>query len=350
MQWNNLTPNKGIKETNMSKEENYKLATFAGGCFWCMIPPFQSLNGVISVTAGYTGGFVPNPSYKEVCSGKTGHYEAVQVVYDPSRISFEELTDVFWRQINPVDPSGQFHDRGPQYETAIFYHDEEQKRIAIESEEKLDASGKFKGTIQTKILEANEFYSAEEYHQDYHLKNPEHYSAYKKGSGREDYIKEAWGNCNGKSDIPENKNFTLPSDEVLKKRLTPMQYNVTRKNATEPPFENEFYDNKKEGIYVDIISGEPLFSSLDKFDSGCGWPSFAKPLEKNKILEKLDLSHSMVRTEVRGKTSDSHLGHVFTDGPLPSGLRYCINSSALRFIPLDNLGKEGYGEYLKLFS
>ncbi|MDR0269248.1 peptide-methionine (S)-S-oxide reductase MsrA [Paenibacillus sp.] len=311
-------------------------ATFAGGCFWCMVAPFESLPGIVKVESGYTGGHTENPTYEEVCSDTTGHIEAVQITYNPDIFPYEKLLELFWQQIDPTDEGGQFHDRGHSYQTAIFYHTEEQRHEAEASKTKLSQSGRFERPIVTPILPAKPFYPAEEYHQDYHKKNPGHYKRYRKGSGREDFLEKIWSS---EKDTAE-----------LKQRLTPIQYEVTQNNATEPPFRNDFWDHHREGIYVDVVSGEPLFSSHDKFDSGCGWPSFTRPIRDYNIKEKLDLSHMMVRTEVRSKSSDSHLGHVFDDGPGPNGLRYCINSAALRFVPKEELDERGYSGYKVLFE
>ncbi|MEH7522893.1 peptide-methionine (S)-S-oxide reductase MsrA [Bacillus sp. JJ1503] len=316
--------------------EKLELATFAGGCFWCMVSPFDEQPGIREVISGYTGGHKENPTYEEVCSDTTGHYEAVQITFDPAIFPYKKLLDLFWQQIDPTDEGGQFNDRGLSYRTAIFYHNEEQRDMAEASRKELAESGRFQKPIATGILPASRFYNAEDKHQDYYKKNPLHYNLYKEGSGRARFIRENWK--------------SRKSEEQLRKELTPIQYEVTRNNATEPPFHNEFWDHTEEGIYVDIISGEPLFSSKDKYDAGCGWPSFTKPLRRTEIEEKFDGSYGMRRIEVRSKTSESHLGHVFDDGPGPDHARYCINSAALRFIPKNKLADEGYGEYLKLFE
>jgi len=325
---------------------NQSIATFAGGCFWCLEPPYAQIDGVQKVVPGYTGGTVPNPSYEAVSTGKTGHFEAVQITFDPVKVTFRALLDIFWQQIDPTDDGGQFADRGSQYQTAIFYHDETQKQVAEASKAALQASGRFGKSIKTRILPVKEFYPAEEYHQAYYKKNPVHYTQYKRGSGREIFIKSKWADVV----FPPKKQYPKPAPDVIKQKLTPLQYAVTQQNATERAFENEFWDNHRDGIYVDVVTGEPLFSSKDKFDSGCGWPSFTRPLDSTRIVNKEDRSFMMRRIEVRSQNSDSHLGHVFNDGPAPAGLRYCINSASLRFIPKENLVKEGYGEYLKLFE
>lgn len=317
---------------------NHKaLATFAGGCFWCMVEPFDERPGIINVVSGYTGGTIENPTYEQVCSNQTGHVEAVQITYDPQQMPYEQLVNTFWQQIDPTDPGGQFNDRGESYQTVIFYHDEEQRGIAEKSKQELEASGKFKKPIVTKITPAKTFYPAEEAHQDYYKKRAFHYGLYKKGSGREDFIKDNW---------------QQPVDKAkLKEDLTPIQYSVTQENGTERPFQNEYWDNEEEGIYVDLISGELLFSSKDKFDAACGWPSFTKPADPNQVTENTDKTHGMVRTEVRSKSANSHLGHVFEDGPVEAGgLRYCMNSAAMKFIPKEEMNEKGYGKYLYLFS
>lgn len=323
---------------------------------------FEKVAGVHRVISGFSGGSEVDPSYKDVSNGKTSHLEVVQVHYDASEVSYGQLLEVFWRSMDPTDAGGQFADRGSQYKTAIFVSSKEERTLAEASKEALAKSGVFDKPIVTPILSAAPFYPAEEYHQDYYKKEPEHYQRYRVGSGREGFLKKTWdgkghvallGDAQKtlapkpvRAEVP----FQKPSDDELRKKLSPMQFNVTQKDGTEPPFQNAYWDNKTPGIYVDVVSGEPLFSSTHKFKSGTGWPSFFQPLEPTNIVRHEDRSLGMKRVEVRSKGGDSHLGHLFEDGPAPTGLRYCINSASLRFVPASRLQEEGYGQYAKLFE
>jgi peptide methionine sulfoxide reductase msrA/msrB len=337
-------------------------ATFAGGCFWCMEPPFEKIPGVQSVTSGFAGGRVKNPSYEQVAAGGTGHAESVQIAYDPARVSYEQLLEVFWRNVDPLDKGGQFCDRGDQYRSAIFYEGASQRRAAEESKRWLEAAGVPGRPIVTEVVPEGAFYPAEDDHQHFYRMNPARYFTYRTGCGRDRRLLDLWGKVparalpapqagprQGRTRVKDGS-WTKPGDEELKRTLTPLQYTVTQQNGTEDAFRNEYWNPHEPGIYVDVVSGEPLFSSLDKLDSETGWPSFTRPLVTANVRPQADAQHRATSTEVRSKHADSHLGEVFDDGPKPLGLRYRINSAALRFVPLADLDDEGYGEFKVLFE
>jgi len=330
-----------------------EIATLAGGCFWCTESAFDDLPGVVDVISGYTGGHLANPTYEQVSSGQTGHYESIEVRFDPSKITYAEILNVFWRQIDPTDAGGQFADRGDQYRSVIFVHDDAQRKIAEASKASLEKSGWFDKPIATQILPAGPFYKAEEYHQHYHTKHPVEYNAYKWGSGRGPYIEAFWKEkppIAPAAAAPSCAAWVKPSDAELKRTLTPLQYEVTQHEGTERAFENEYWNNHEPGIYVDVVSGEPLFSSKDKFDSGSGWPSFTRPLVPANIVAHPITDAGDQVSELKSKAAGSHLGHVFADGPKPTGMRYCIDSASLRFIPASQIAAKGYGEYASQFE
>lgn len=308
---------------------------FAGGCFWGVEEYFSRIDGVHHVSVGYANGNTPNPTYQEVCSGTTGYAETVQVSYDPDVVSLKTLAEQFFKIINPLSINKQGNDVGSQYRTGIYYvnaADEKILRGVMTEVEK-----KFNKPLAVELLPLQTYHLAEEYHQDYLKKNPRGYCHI-----RFDSLQDIQ---NKKQGLIDPSKYFKPSDQELKQTLSPEAYNVTQKAATEPAFSGDLWDHKEAGIYVDVTTGEPLFSSADKFDSGCGWPSFTKPIAPEVVTEHNDSSYALKRIEVKSRVGSSHLGHVFTDGPKDKGgLRYCINSAAIRFVPYEEMDKQNYGE------
>lgn len=315
-----------------------KTIYLAGGCFWGVEKYFSLIPGVTATEVGYANGKTDHPTYEQVCRENTGHAETVKIQYDPLKLSLPYLLEQYYAVIDPVSVNKQGNDAGIQYRTGIFYTDPADKPIIEASLRELQK--KYRQPLAIEVEPLRQFFPAEEYHQDYLDKNPGGYchipqTAFEKARHAND----------------PSVQYKRKSRAELQAELTPLQYEVTQNSATEQPFRNEYFDNHKRGIYVDITTGEPLFLSSDKYDSGCGWPSFTRPIDDSLIAEKQDRTHGMVRTEVRSKTGDAHLGHVFNDGPQDQGgLRYCINSASLRFIPMEDMEKEGYGRYLPLLQ
>ncbi len=319
------------------------VAYFAWGCFWCIEAVMDWRKWVYTAISGYAGWTEPNPSYESVSSWNSWYREAVKVIYDPTIVSYIELLELFFTQIDPLDSGGQFADRWFHYTTAVYYSNEEQKTQTEAFIKDIDDSKKFESNVVTKILPFTTFGEAEEKHQDYAKKQSSQYKRYKKWSWRQDYIE--------KSPLNKNISYQKPTMEELKQKLTPLQFKVTQEEWTEAPFDNKYNDNKQAWIYVDIVDGTPLFSSVDKYDSWSGWPSFTRPIDEALVQKKEDRKLFSVRTEVRSSRADSHLWHVFPDGPTDKwGLRYCINSAALDFIAVEELEEKWYWEYWVLFE
>jgi peptide methionine sulfoxide reductase msrA/msrB len=358
-----------LNERTNGREE--ATAMFAAGCFWSAQTDFEKAPGVIGVEVGYGGGKSRNPTYTTYSSG--GHREVILVKYDPTKVTFAGLVEFLLKHVDPVDKGGSFIDRGTKYAPAIYVANEVERAEAQRVIRAFDEMKVYKRPITIPILNRAVFWPAEEYHQDYRLKNPLAYSSYRSTCGRDEFVAKYWGDRANELTLPGAfpdpekavddeaqpvdrpkkrwEEFKKPGLNELRRRLTPAQFRVTQNNETETAFHNAYWNHHSPGIYVDVVSGEPLFASFDKFDSGTGWPSFVKPLRPDSLVYREDRKEAMPRVEVRSKHADSHLGHLFDDGPADrGGMRYCINSCAMRFIPKANLEREGYAEFLPLFQ
>ena len=329
-----ISNNNKINEKDMTEVSEIYLA---GGCFWGTEYFMQQIPGVLQTEVGYANGKTDNPTYEEVCSGKSGHAETVRVAYNPKQVALSTLLELYFKTIDPTAINRQGNDVGSQYRTGIYFTNPDDEQVAKRELEILQKQ--YTQPIVVEVRPLDNFFKAEEYHQDYLEKNPRGY-------------------CHISPDLIEwvrnyttQSRYSKPDRLELKERLTPIQYTVTQENGTERAFQNEYWNEERAGIYVDITTGEPLFVSSDKFDSGCGWPAFSRPISAELLVQLRDSTHGMERIEVRSKLGDAHLGHVFPDGPkAQGGLRYCINSAALRFISKADMEAEGYGDYLYLIK
>jgi peptide methionine sulfoxide reductase msrA/msrB len=352
---------KAIQPSRISVDTDTRTMLVAGGCFWCVESDLEKLPGVIEVISGYADGTTKNPTYNNYIAG--GHREVAEVEFNPAVVSYEEILIYTMKHTDPTDDNGSFGDRGNYYSTAFYYDTDAEKQMIENLIKEVDEFGPYDQPLAIDVLKRPTFWEAEDYHQNYYAGTLSQvkYKYYRNASGRDTFIAKYWGNETsaslawrnntvGVNDMPWS-DFKKPSDEVLKNMLTSIQYKVTQKNGTERAFNNTYWDTHEQGIYVDVVSREPLFSSTDKFDSGTGWPSFTRPIDFNFVTEHDDYLLFQKRTEVRSAIADSHLGHIFADAPAAlGGIRYCMNSASLRFVAKEDMEKEGYGSYGYLFN
>lgn len=363
--WSNMTPVADEERSTSSANSANKTALVAGGCFWCVESDLEKLPGVVEAVSGYAGGTSENPTYEDYADG--GHREVVEVQYDENKLSFRELVIYTIKHMDPTDGEGSFGDRGESYAPALYYETEAERETIEAVLADLAVLDVYNEPLQVDVLERTRFWPAEGYHQDYYKgASSLQYKFYRTASGRDRFIKKHWGDDTGPT-LPNEptpstnesveteaepwRSFRTPSDAELRRTLTAEQYRVTQEDGTERAYQNEYWDTTEPGIYVDVVSGEPLFLSIHKYESGTGWPSFTQPISPEVVTEHTDTTFWSTRTEVRSAIADSHLGHVFPDGPAEAGgLRYCMNSAALHFIPQAEMAAAGYGDYLSYFE
>ncbi len=310
-------------------EKNLDTIYLAGGCFWGVEEYMSRIAGVYDATSGYANGNTENPKYEEVIYDNTGHAETVRVVYDPEQVTLDELLERFFRVVDPTSLNKQGNDVGTQYRSGVYYTSETDKAVVDKALETLQLSYDKPIVVESLMLE--NFYDAEEYHQDYLRKNVNGYCHIDLSKATEEVV-------------IDGSDYIAPSKDELEDTLSKLEFNVTQNSSTETAFSSELNDNYDVGIYVDIVTGEPLFLSKDKFDSGTGWPSFTKPIVSDVIVEDTKNASVFFGTEVKSRSGLSHLGHVFNDGPENAGgLRYCINGAALKFVAYNDMVSEGYG-------
>ena len=324
------------KQETVEMSDSVREIYLAGGCFWGTEHFLRQIRGVVETEVGYANGSTPDPTYEIVCGDKSGYAETVRVVYDPEVLSTAKLLETFFLAIDPTAVNRQGNDRGTQYRTGIHYSNPADEPVVIAALDQLRTQ--YSKPIAVEGMPLRSFYRAEEYHQDYLEKNPSGYC----------HISSALFRKAREANQPR---FSRKSKKELHRLLTDLQYEVTQEGGTERAFSHPYDKEFREGIYVDVTTGEPLFLSSDKYDSGCGWPAFSRPISDSLLVERTDLRYGMRRTEVRSKLGEAHLGHVFDDGPRErGGLRYCINGAALRFVPKEEMEREGYGDYLHLLE